>query len=74
GARPARERMQAILELARAIVAAEAILARRDRIPNLIRAHNELVALAGQAPLYNFDPGLLAMEIGTLLASAAPAS
>lgn len=74
GARPARERMQAILELARAIVAAEAILARRDRIPDLIRAHNELVALAGQAPLYNFDPGLLAMEIGTLLASAAPAS
>jgi len=27
------------------------------------------VRLAAQAPTYNFDPGLLVMEIGTLLAS-----
>lgn len=74
GPRPSRERIQAIIELARAIVAEEAAQAPRTRIPALVRTHGELVTLGGQAPVYNFDPGLLAMEIGTLLASAAPAS
>jgi DNA polymerase-3 subunit delta' len=74
GARPDRERMQAILELARAIVAQLAPQVAGRDLPGLIHAHGELVALAGQVPVYNFDAGLLAMEIGTLLASAAPAS
>ena len=74
GSRPDRERVQAILELARAIVAELAPGATRTVRPGLIRLHAELVALAGQVPVYNFDAGLLAMEIGTLLASAAPAS
>lgn len=74
GPRPPRERVQAIIDLARAIVADEAASAPRQRLPALVKAHTDLVALGAQAPTYNFDPGLLAMEIGTLLASAAPAS
>ena len=66
--------MQAILDLARAIVAALAPLASARQMSALIRVHGELVTLAAQVPVYNFDAGLLAMEIGTLLASAAPAS
>ena len=30
-----------------------------------------MVKLAREAPIYNYDPGLLAMEIGALLASSA---
>ena len=32
----------------------------------------DLARLATQFPVYNFDPGLLVMEIGTLLAHLAP--
>jgi DNA polymerase-3 subunit delta' len=71
GARPDRERMQATLELARAVLASELAAAPRERQIRIIAAHGELTTLAAQAPTYNFDPGLLAMEIGGLLASAA---
>lgn len=71
GARPDRERMQATLELARAVLAGELAAAPRERQARIITAHGELTVLAAQAPTYNFDPGLLAMEIGGLLASAA---
>ena len=71
GARPDRGRMQATLELARAVLAAELPSAPRERQARIIAAHGELTVLAAQAPTYNFDPGLLAMEIGGLLASAA---
>ncbi|WP_324260188.1 AAA family ATPase [Altererythrobacter sp. H2] len=74
GGRPSRERVQAILELARAVVADEAGRTEGRRLAALIEAHSQLVTLAGQVPVYNFDPGLLAMEIGTLLANAATAS
>lgn len=74
GTRPDRERIQAILDLSRAIVAEIAPRASGRDLTGLIRVHGELVALAGQVPVFNFDAGLLAMEIGTLLASAAPAS
>jgi DNA polymerase-3 subunit delta' len=40
-------------------------------LPALSEAHAQLVRLAAQAPTYNFDAGLLVMEIGTLLASVA---
>ena len=43
----------------------------RAAIPALAQAHADLVRLAGQAPTYNYDPGLLVMEIGGLLASLA---
>lgn len=71
GARPDRDRMQAVAELARAVVAADLAKASRARQALIIAAHAELVRLAGQLPTYNFDPGLAAMEIGGLLASAA---
>jgi DNA polymerase-3 subunit delta' len=71
GARPDRERQQAAIDLARAVVAAE--LARSDpaRQARVIAAHGELARLGGQATTYNFDPALLVMEIGGLLASLA---
>ena len=43
-------------------------------IPALTQAYADLNRLAAQAPTYNFDPGLLVMEIGTLLASLATPS
>ncbi|HEX7710212.1 MAG TPA: DNA polymerase III subunit delta' [Sphingomonadaceae bacterium] len=71
GTRPARERQLAAIDLARAVLAREMRMAPRGRLPAIIEAHAELNRLAGQAPTYNFDPGLLVMEIGSLLASAA---
>lgn len=71
GARPDRDRMQAVAELARAVVAADLAGASRSQQARIITAHAELVRLSGQLPTYNFDPGLAAMEIGGLLASAA---
>lgn len=71
GARPDRERQQAMLDLARAVVAAELPQGGRARQERVIAVHAELARLGGQMPTYNFDPGLLVMEIGGLLASLA---
>ncbi|MEP5938976.1 MAG: DNA polymerase III subunit delta' [Erythrobacter sp.] len=74
GPRAKRERMQAVLDLARGILAeqmGEIDAADRDA---LIDTHAAMVELAAQAPTFNFDPGLLVVEIGSLLARAAPAS
>ncbi|MFC0589170.1 DNA polymerase III subunit delta' [Novosphingobium aquiterrae] len=71
GARPDRERQQAAIDLARAVVAAELSKGAPPRQARVIAAHGELTKLAGQAATYNFDPGLLVMEIGGLLASLA---
>ena len=71
GARPDRERMQAAVELARAVLAAELGAAGHKRQGRIIEAHAALAQLGGQLPTYNFDPGLAVMEIGGLLASAA---
>ena len=71
GARPDRERQVAVCELARAVIAAQLPLGDRARQARVIAAHGELVRLGAQLPTYNFDPGLAAMEIGGLLASAA---
>ncbi|GMN01450.1 DNA polymerase III subunit delta' [Erythrobacter sp. MTPC3] len=75
GPRADRERIQSVLELAQAIVADRARNAESAevRLP-LITAHGDLVKLAAQAPTYNFDTGLLAMEIGTLLSNASAGS
>jgi len=71
GARPDRKRQLAAIDLARAVVAGR----MRDTSPAppavLSDTHAQLVRLAAQAPTYNFDPGLLVLEIGTLLASLA---
>lgn len=70
GMRPDRERQQAAVDLARAVVAAQLGRdPRRDAA--VIEAHGELVRLAAQLPSYNFDSGLVAMELGALLAGLA---
>jgi DNA polymerase-3 subunit delta' len=71
GARPDRRRQLAAIDLARAVVAGRMETTPVAAIPALTAAHAGLVRLAAQAPSYNFDPGLLVMEIGTLLASLA---
>jgi DNA polymerase-3 subunit delta' len=71
GTRPDRERILAALDLARATLAGDLAGAARERQLRLIDAHGAVTRLAMQAPTYNFDAGLLIMEIGGLLASAA---
>lgn len=71
GARPDRERQQAAVDLARAVVAAELGKGGSLRNQAVIRVHGDLVRLSGQLPTYNFDPALVVMEIGALLASLA---
>ena len=71
GARPTRERQLAALELARAVLFAELAGSGRARQLKIIEAHKTLTQLLVKAPTYNFDAGLLIMEIGGLLASTA---
>ncbi|HEY0958840.1 MAG TPA: AAA family ATPase [Novosphingobium sp.] len=71
GARPDRQRQLAALELARTTIAGEIGKGGRNRQLKIIEAHGTITRLAAQAPTYNFDAGLLVMEIGGLLASAA---
>jgi DNA polymerase-3 subunit delta' len=75
GPRAARERVQAVLELAQSLVARAARTTddpvRRVR---MVDAHVALVRLAAEVPTANFDPGMLSFEIGSLLVAAAPAS
>jgi len=75
GPRADRERLSAIFELAQSMVAQRARTADNSRQrAALVEAHAQLVTLAGQAPSYNFDTGLLCLEIGTLLCRAHVAS
>lgn len=71
GARPDRDRQQAAIDLARAVVAAELPHGPAPRQARVIAAYAELTRLATQVTTYNFDPALLVMEIGGLLASLA---
>ena len=71
GARPDRERLLATLDLARAVLLGAVAPAPAAQQVRIIEAHAALASLTAQAPTYNYDPGLLAMEIGGLLASAA---
>ncbi|WP_068076473.1 DNA polymerase III subunit delta' [Novosphingobium lentum] len=72
GARPDRERQLAAVEAARMTVAQAVLTVGDVARPRLIEAHGALVRLAAQVPTHNFDPGLLLLEIGGLLASVAP--
>ncbi|MFZ9395252.1 MAG: DNA polymerase III subunit delta' [Erythrobacter sp.] len=74
GQRPDRERMRAVLDLARTTLAQALPEAKSGELPGLIEAHRALVELTAQAPTYNFDPALLVGEIASLLARAAGAS
>ncbi len=71
GARPDRKRQLAAIDLARAVAAGRMDTTPVNAIPVLTQAYADLNRLAAQAPTYNFDSGLLVMEIGTLLASLA---
>ena len=73
GAKQDIPRLQAVLDLARAILAERIDDAGPDP-RKLVGTHAQLVRLTGEQPTYNFDPGLLGMEIGTLLAQAGEAS
>lgn len=73
GAKQDIPRLQAVLDLARAILAERIDEAGPDP-RQLVGTHAQLVRLTGEQPTYNFDPGLLGMEIGTLLAQAGAAS
>jgi DNA polymerase III subunit delta' len=71
GQRPDRERLIAVVEAARRVLV-EA-MARSDdaRRLKIVEAHAALATLAAQVPTYNFEPALLLLEIGGLLASVA---
>lgn len=71
GARPDRSRQLAAIDLARAVLAARMPVTPVAQLAVLSDVHGQLVRLGAQAPSYNFDPGLLVMELGTLLASVA---
>jgi len=71
GARPDRQRQLAAIDLARAVVADAMRTVEHREIPALAEANAELSRLSAQAPTYNYDPGLLVMEIGSLLAALA---
>lgn len=71
GARPDRERLLATLDLARTVLAQRVAAVSPAQQARIIEAHAALAVLTAQAPTYNYDPGLLALEIGGLLASAA---
>jgi len=74
GTRPDRKRQFAAIDLARAVAAARMTTTPVGAVPALAQAYADLNRLAAQAPTYNFDAGLLVMEIGTLLASLAAPS
>jgi DNA polymerase-3 subunit delta' len=74
GARPDRQRQMAAIELARSVVADEMRTVALPAIPALADAHSQLSRLAGEFPTYNYDAGLLIMEIGSLLAALAAPS
>lgn len=71
GARPDRERLLATIEAARTVLVEAAGAAVPDARMGIIAAHERLVELGREVPTHNFDPGLLVMEIGGLLARAA---
>ncbi|MEO0689967.1 MAG: DNA polymerase III subunit delta' [Pseudomonadota bacterium] len=75
GSRASRERLEAVFELAQTLTAQ---MAKSTEDSSLrvacIDGYSQLVRLAAQAPSHNFDPGLLSLEIGTLLVSAHAAS
>ena len=71
GTRPDRDRQRVLFDLTRAILTDRMTETPKDSLPRLADAHADLVELAAQAPIYNFDANFLVMEIGSLLASVA---
>ncbi|MFC4295175.1 DNA polymerase III subunit delta' [Novosphingobium tardum] len=71
GPRPDREKIAAVLEAARMVLVRALPDAEPGRQRRIVAAHGKVSTLIGQAPVYNFDPGILMLEIGGLLASTA---
>jgi DNA polymerase-3 subunit delta' len=71
GQRPARDAQLAAIEVARRLLVTRLPLASPAERLRIADVHQQLVQLGAQAPTYNFDAGLLLMEIGGLLASVA---
>ena len=69
GQRPSREAQMAAIEAARRLLVTRLPLASPNERLCIADVHQQLVQLGAQAPTYNFDSGLLLMEIGGLLAS-----
>lgn len=74
GARPDRERMRAVLELARAVTSEGVDDLPAHLATRRIAAHAGLARLTGEQATYNYDPGLFALAIGNLLSHCAEAS
>ena len=71
GQRPDRERQLAAIEAARMVLVNALGSAGEAARLRIVEAHAAVVGIAAQAPTYNFDPALLLIEIGALLASVA---
>lgn len=71
GARPDRDRQVAALNAARMVLTDALDSADAPTRLRLVDTHGRIVALMREAPIYNYDPGLLMVEIGALLAGVA---
>ena len=71
GLRPDRERLLAALEAALMVLTSALTTSSDAARLRIVDAHAKISGLAAQAPTYNFDPALLLLEIGGLLASVA---
>lgn len=69
GQRPDRDQQVAAIETARMVLVKGLPDADRERSARIIEAHGSLARLLAQAPTANFDPAMLMLEIGGLLAS-----
>lgn len=74
GNRPDRDRLRAVLDLARAVVTEDVDSLPASFVSGRIAAHGGLVRLTGEFLTYNYDNGIFALEIGNLLAGCAAAS
>ncbi len=71
GPRPDRERLLAVVEAARRVLVEAMAHSNDAKRLKIVEAHAALSSLAAQVPTYNFEPALLLLEIGGLLASVA---
>ncbi len=71
GQRPDRERLLALVEAARQTLVEAMPRSDDAKRLRIVEAHATITGLSAQVPTYNFEPALLLLEIGGLLASVA---
>ena len=71
GTRPDKEKLQSAIQIARSLCADRLAVADREERARLVATHGQLVRMGSMLPVANFDPALVAVEIGGLLARAA---